>query len=112
MGVTQPAYLSIPFSGENDKELILSGKKTLTIRRGDRTDYEVGRTVHLVSVKHQWVIPATITDVDSCKLIDVPNSAFVDDGMEQDSEYLEQLREAYPGLRWGDLVTLIRFELQ
>jgi len=90
-------------------DLILSGKKTATIRKG----YWVPKFKEIIL--HGGGRPfavAEITDVIYKKLGELNNKDVLEDGFKNKEELVKELRKAYGDLHEDDLVTIIKFKVK
>ncbi len=88
------------------KELILSGEKKITIRKGI-----INNLFPLQTEETNLGITLRITRVTYCLFGDIPKEDYIDDGFKTAGEMLKGLKEFYPSLNFGDLMTVIRFEV-
>jgi len=90
-------------------DLILSGKKTATIRKG----YWVPKFKEIIL--HGGGRPfavAEITDVIYKKLRELSNEEVLEDGFSSKDELVKELRKAYGDVHENDLVTIIKFKVK
>ena len=90
-------------------DLILSGKKTATIRKG----YWVPKFKEIIlHGGGQPFAVAEITDVIYKKLGELNNKDVLEDGFKNKEELVKELRKAYGDLHEDDLVTIIKFKVK
>lgn len=103
----QPLTALLIAPDEAMRHRVETGEKTITIREGHR-DYRPGLTMlacHLVP----WAVQATITDVRHCRLRDVTEQEWLDDGFVSQDDLLTQMRRFYKNLTLDSDVTVIRW---
>lgn len=84
---------------------ILSGKKNMTIREGER-DYRLG-PVMLCCHEKPWVVMADITRVRSCRIFEVSDEECRSNGFKNWNELLAGLHRHYPRLKKDSRVTMV-----
>jgi hypothetical protein len=97
-------------AGENQKNQVKDGSKSITIRLGHR-DYKIGDTVVLCCHILDWASLAKITSVSHCKLKDVSENDLKDDGMNNLKDAIIILSEYYSNINEESDVTVIRWKL-
>ena len=101
------ALLIAPDDGMRHR--VETGAKTITIREGHR-DYRPGELVMLCCHLVPWAVQTTLTDVRHCRLREVGEEEWLDDGFVSQDDLLTQMRRFYPKLTLDSEVTVIRWK--
>jgi len=102
------AMQALLIAGERQKEEVLSGKKKITIRK-DHRDYSTGSVLigcHILN----WATLKTITGIRFTTVGELTPEELQDNGLLDDLDALEVLREYYPDLTLESKVTVIRWK--
>ncbi len=91
---------------EGFKKEILSGERKITIRKGI-----INNLFPLQTEETNIGITLRVTRVTYCLFGDIPKEDYFDDGFQTVEEMLKGLKEFYPSLHFGDMITTIRFEV-
>ncbi len=90
-------------------DLILSGKKKSTVRKGIKS-YEMGKVVYLTASSKPFA-KAKITKAVVKRVKELSDEDAIKDGFKSREELIEALRKIYGRIDESDLVTIIHFEL-
>jgi len=94
--------------GQNQREMILSGEKTLTVRAGSRDHWK--GPVMLGCEIEPWAVMAEIIEIRHCLLHDVTDEEVKADGVNGELTGLwADLRKYYPEMTLLSPVTVIRW---
>ncbi len=102
------ALQAMLIAGEEQKEAVLSGNKTITVREGHRL-YSPGPVMigcHILD----WATMREIIHVRHTYVSSVTVREFTDDGFKSYNDMLVSLREFYPDLQFDSPVTVIRWK--
>lgn len=97
-------------AGEENKESVLAGFKTITIREGWR-DYHTGDKVLIGCHLLNWATLAKVTSVNFYVLKDIPLKDLQDDGFPTLEDALLSLSAYYQNINEDSPVTVIRWKL-
>ncbi len=90
-------------------DLILSGKKKSTVRKGIKS-YEMGKVVYLTASSKPFA-KAKVTKAVVKRVKELSDEDAIKDGFKSKEELIEALRKIYGRIDESDLVTIIHFEL-
>ncbi|NPA85122.1 MAG: ASCH domain-containing protein [Crenarchaeota archaeon] len=90
-------------------DLILSGKKTATIRKGRWVPKFKELILH--GGGRPFAV-AEVVDVEYKKLSEITQEEIKEDGFDSKAELVEELRRAYGEISDDDIVTIIRFKVK
>jgi hypothetical protein len=116
----RPAHLFLPFDGRQARRLILSGRKTLTVRFGQFPDWlsaEPGRLFFVGCHLLNWCRKAQVISTTLKTIGALTDEEITADGHQRRRELLSSLQRIYgnvfPGVRINATtqVTIIRFRL-
>ena len=103
-----PGEVPVITISPDDTQLVLSGDKVLTIRRGLRI-YDLGDAL-MHDRTHDIVIPVTILRTSHCLIENTPIADLALTGNETHEELTEDLGKFYIGIEKSEPITIVRFE--
>ena len=106
--IKKPLQALLMSPSEEQWESILSEKKKITIREGNR-DYHLGAVI-ITNPERGYCLSATIAKVNHYVAREVPEQDFMDDGYKSRTEMISDLRKFYPDLTPDSEVTVIRWD--
>lgn len=102
------AMYGLLIAGDKDREMILSGEKTVSIRTGFRR-YKPDTTIMLGCHWKSWAVLATVTKVRYCILKDVTPEEVRKEGFGNLNELFSDLKQYYSDINWESQVTVIEW---
>lgn len=104
----RPPLQALLMAGEEMRDDVMSGRKTITIREGWR-DYQVDKPVLIGCHILNWATMKIVCDVCHKTLREVTHQELLDDKFESHEEVIRYLRRWYPAITLDSRVTVIRW---